>query len=222
MRRFPFFLAIALLSAGCAATTPAAPVPDDDRQADAFSTYLSARFAAGEHDLDQAANYYGQSLKNDPANPGLLALSFFYATTAGDFDAAGKYAAQVVTTDTDDRAARLALAVVAFKHKDYAQVRSQLSQSAKGPFTVLTLSLFDAWAAAAQHDTAGVDRDMAALNSQKGAESLAAFHNALLQDYLGNTRAADAAYKKALTSVAVTPRVLEAYGRFLERSGRSD
>jgi tetratricopeptide (TPR) repeat protein len=50
---------------------------------------------------------------------------------------------------------------------------------------------------------------------------MAAFHTALLQDYLGNAAAAEAAYKKALGSNAPTPRVLEAYGRFLERAGRS-
>lgn len=195
--------------------------PTDARQAEAFSTYLSARFAAGEHDLPEAARYYGIALGNDPANASLLALSFFYSTTSGDFAAADKYAQAVVAATPDDRAARLALAVIAFKHKDYAAVRRNLTQSARGPFTVLTVSLFDAWAAAAQRDTAGVDKDLAALAGQKGAESMAAFHGALLQDYLHNDQAADAAYQKALVSSAPTPRVLEAYGRFLENRGRA-
>jgi tetratricopeptide (TPR) repeat protein len=85
---------------------------------------------------------------------------------------------------------------------------------------VLTLSLFDAWAAAAQHDVSGMEKDLAALAEQKGAESMTAFHTALLQDYLGNAQAAEVAYKKSLGSSAPTPRVLEAYGRFLEIHGR--
>ncbi|HEX4177848.1 MAG TPA: tetratricopeptide repeat protein, partial [Rhizomicrobium sp.] len=52
------------------------------------------------------------------------------------------------------------------------------------------------------------------------AQGMASFHAALMQDYLGDAAAADAAYKKALSSGAPTPRVLEAYGRFLERQGR--
>ena len=219
MRRIALPL-IAMLLSGCAAQQAAAPHDDSDRFSQAFSTYLSARFAAGEHDLPQAARYYGQSLSSDPGNPSLLALSFFYSTTSGDFDAAGKYAQAVITATPDDRAARLALAVIGFKHKDYADVRKQLAASAKGPFTALTLSLFDAWAAAAQRDTAGMQKDLQSLVEQKGAESMAAFHTALLQDYLGDAAAADAAYKKALASTAPTPRVLEAYGRFLERQGR--
>jgi tetratricopeptide (TPR) repeat protein len=220
MRRTLTIAAFAALLAGCAAM-PEAPVhPDDDRQAEAFATYLSARFAANEHDLPQAARYYGSALANDPANPSLLALSFFYSTTSGDFESAGKYAQAVVAATPDDRAARLALGVIGFKHKDYADVRRQLSQSAKGPFTVLTLSLFDAWAAAAQHDASGMDKDLLALAEQKGAESMTALHTALLQDYLGNADAAEVAYKKALGSSSPTPRVLEAYGRFLEIHGR--
>ncbi len=213
-----------MLLAGCAdmGSPRDKMVRDDDaRTADTFATYLSARFAAGEHDLGQAARFYGKSLSSDPTNPSLLALSFFYSTTTGDFDSAGRYATQVVQNNPDDRAARLALAVIAFRHKDYAAVRQNLDQSAKGPFTILTLSLFDAWAAAASHDEAGVDRDIAALNAQKGAESMAAFHAALLADYMGKTAAADAAYKKAMASNPVTPRVLDAYGRFLEVHGRT-
>jgi tetratricopeptide (TPR) repeat protein len=223
MRRILPLIALAPLAwalAGCAAPQQILTPSTDSKDSQAFSTYLSARFAAGEHDLGEAARYYGQALKNDPANPSLLALSFFYSTTLGDFESAGKYAQGVVAATPDDRAARLALAVVGFKHKDYAEVRKQLSLSAKGPFTVLTLSLFDAWAAAAQHDGTGVEKDLASLTAQKGAESMAAFHTALIQDYSGSAALADAAYKKAMGSAAPTPRVLEAYGRFLERQGR--
>src|SRR6185503_1468484 len=201
MRRFLSLTALApivCLMAGCAAQPDGSAHPAGDKTSQAFSTYLSARFAAGEHDLSQAARYYGQSLSNDPGNPSLLALSFFYSTTLGDFEAAGKYAQAVVAATPDDRAARLALAVIGFRHKDYAEVRKQLSLSAKGPFTTLTSSLFDAWAAAARHDSAGMQKDLVTLNQQSGAENLAAFHTALLHDFLGESAAADTAYKKAL------------------------
>jgi tetratricopeptide (TPR) repeat protein len=219
MRRF--LPLIVLLLAGCASQQQPMARSDDDKASEAFSTYLSARFAANDHDLGQAARYYGRALSDDPSNSSLLALSFFYSTTSGDFEAAGKYAQAVVAKTPDDRGARLALAVIAFKHKDYAEVRKELTQSAKGPFTALILSLFDAWAAAAQHDTPGVQKDIQTVMSQKGAEGIASYHAALIQDYLGDAKVADAAYKKALTSGAPTPRVMDAYGRFLERQGRT-
>ena len=146
MRKFFVLLGPTLLLAGCAGM-PSGPAPTKpDAQADAFSTYLSARFAAQQHDMPQAARYYAQSLKSDPGNADLLSLAFFYSSTAGDLDAAAAYAAKVVEATPDDRAARLALAVAAFRHKDYAGVRKQLAASGKGPFTVLTVSLFDGFA----------------------------------------------------------------------------
>jgi Tfp pilus assembly protein PilF len=101
MRRTLTIVAFAALLSGCAVAPEVPAHPDDDRQAEAFATYLSARFAANEHDLPQAARYYGSALENDPANPSLLALSFFYSTTSGDFESAGKYAQAVVAATPD-------------------------------------------------------------------------------------------------------------------------
>src|SRR5258708_20794806 len=206
---------MALFLAGCAQQSTMLTASPPDAQSRAFSTYLSARFAAGEHDLPQAARYYGEALANDPGNPSLLTPSFFYAITSGDFDAAAKYAQATVAATPDERLARLALAVVSFKNKDYAGVRKHLALTSKEPYSVLTLSLFDAWAAVAQHDQAAMQRDLQALLAQTGAQSMAVFHAALLQDYLGNTAAAEAGYKKAVGSAPPSPRALQAYARSL-------
>ncbi len=213
------FLPLSLLLAGCA-VMPAPKPSQPDAAANAFSTYLSARFAAGQHDMPEAERYYAQSLKSDPGNADLLNLAFFYSSTSGDLDAAAGYAAKVVEATPDERGARLALAVAAFKHKDYAGVRKQLAASAKGPFTVLTVSLFDAWAAAALGDAATAAADMKTLGGQSGAEPVAAFHAALLADFLGQAKDAEPLYAKALLLNAGSPRAVEAYGRFLERQGR--
>ncbi len=95
-----------------------------------------------------------------------------------------------------------------------------LSLSAKGPFQALVVSLFDAWAAAASGDAAGATADMKLLSAQSGAEGLAAFHTALIADYLGRPEA-DEDYKKALLANRVSPRVIQAYGVYLERAGRA-
>jgi tetratricopeptide (TPR) repeat protein len=225
LRKILFPLLATALIGGCAAPVQqaAAPPPDDDqlqsRQADTFSTYLSARFAESEHDMPLAARYYGQSLKNDPGDEGLLSLAFFYATTSGDVEGAAKYATQVIAKTPDDRGARLALAIVAFKHHNYAEARKQLALSSKGPFTSLTVPLFDGWAAAAEGDAAAAAADMKGLQSQKGAEGVSTFHAALISDFLGKADQAATDYKAALTLNPLSPRVVEAYGNFLERQG---
>jgi tetratricopeptide (TPR) repeat protein len=216
------FASLLLLSA--CQSMPGPRIPFDaaaDREADAFSTYLSARFAAQEHEMPEAAHYYEQSLKHDPGNSTILSEAFFYASTSGDIEGAGKYANQIVAKQPDDRSSRLTLAVIAFKHRNYSEARKDLSLSAKGPFQSLVISMFDGWGAAASGDAAGAMADMKSLSEQSGAEGLGAFHSALIADYLGRPDI-DTAYQKALATNRSSPRVVEAYGSYLERTGRKE
>ncbi|MEJ0025461.1 MAG: tetratricopeptide repeat protein [Rhizomicrobium sp.] len=213
-------LAIAL--GACAGTNTAAPsAPAADTTSTEFGNYLSARFAASQHNMKDAALYYRASLTADPDNKDLLALSFFFSTSAGDIPDAAKLADRVVAAQADDRAARLTLAVAALKRRDYAGARKQMSLSAKGPFSSLTVSLIDAWAAAGQGDKATAEGELAALRAQGGADALAMYHLALLADFVGDDALADPSYRSALASGA-TPRVVDAFGRYLERSGKTD
>ncbi len=194
---------------------------DDD--APAYGNYLSARFAASEHNLADAAKYYRDSLKSDPANISLLTLAFFYATSSGQVDDAARFAEKVTSSAAggDDRAARLVLAVKALDDDDYAEARKQLAQSDKGPFTALTSILLDAWAAAGAGDSATAISDLKSLSNQTGADALAAFHLAMLYEFLGRTADADASYRDALLKAGPSPRIVDAYGRFLERNGQA-
>jgi tetratricopeptide (TPR) repeat protein len=193
-----------------------------DAEQEIYANYLSARFAATEHDLHDAAKYYRESLDRDPDNATLLALAFFYSTSSGEVDDAAKLAQRVVKATPDDRAARLTLAVAAMKAGNYADARANLNQSAKGPFTNLTASLVDAWAAAGAGDGASAIADLKAASASTGADALSAFHLGLLNEFLGHNAEADAAYRDALLKAGPSPRIVDAYGRFLERTGKTD
>jgi tetratricopeptide (TPR) repeat protein len=195
--------------------------PAENAQATEYGNYLSARFAASQHNLKDAAEYYRASVEADPGNAQLLGLAFFFATSSGDIDSAARLAEKVVATTPDDRAGRLTLAVVAMKHHDYAGARKLIALSAKGPFTSLIVSLMDGWAAAGMGDKAAATADIAAMRAQDGADSMGMFHLALLSEYLGNKDLAETSYRTVMNDGA-TPRVIDAYGRFLERTGRSD
>jgi predicted Zn-dependent protease len=122
-------LGLSLALCACAGMkNGAATAPNAD--ASEFGNYLSARFAASQHDLKDASTFYRASLAADPTNKDLLALSFFFATSSGDIDNAARLAEQVVAATPDDRAGRLTLAVVAMKHHDYAGARKQVGLSA--------------------------------------------------------------------------------------------
>ncbi len=202
----------------CASVKDAAPpVPD---HASEYANYISARFAAVQFDLKGASHYYSDSLKADPANKDLLRSAFFFASASGDIDEAARLAQLVVAQTPNDSDARLTLAVVALRKHDFAGARAQINQSDTGPFAAMMTALVDGWAAAGIGDKPGAIADMTKLRAQGGAEQLAMLHLALVSDYLGDAEIAEMAYRATLTSGG-TPRVIDAYGRFLERAGRT-
>jgi tetratricopeptide (TPR) repeat protein len=192
-------------------------------EADALSygAYLSARIAADEHDMADAAKFYRQSLARDPKDASLLALAFFYETSAGEVDSAADLAKRVIAVNPDDRASRLVLAVSALKRNDYAEARDEIQKSGKTGTVSLTVALVDAWAAAGAHDDKAALADIDALHGQAGAEGVIAFHKALILEYLGRNSEADAVYSEAVKADNASPRLINAYGRFLERNGRA-
>jgi len=189
--------------------------------ADVYGDYLSGRFAADHHDLTEAAKFYRASLDGDPKNPQLLVLAFFYAASAGQIDQAAGLADRLAAVSPTDRATRLTLAVAALKHRDYKAARVQIAKSAAGPFTSFTVALIDAWAAAGMGDGAAAAADLKTLHAQSDADALAYFNEAMLAEFLGQKDKADAFYNMELKTAGLSPRVVDAYGRFLERGGRA-
>jgi tetratricopeptide (TPR) repeat protein len=208
-----FTFAVALGGRACASTHD---------EGNAFGTYLAARSAAGQHDMVEASRLYIESLDADPDNASIANRAFLYTAAAGDVDQAIKIAGKVVQSSVDDRAARLALAVGDIKHGDYDEARDELSKSAKGPFTTLTLLLIDGWAAQGQGNIDDALKDFDSLTAAGGTAPLSTYHRALVLDLAGRDKEADAAYLETLKTSNLGPRVAEAYGRFLERAGRTD
>jgi tetratricopeptide (TPR) repeat protein len=217
LRKTPLLLAAAFCAAGLSSANASKHGEDD---AAAYSAYLSGRFAADEHDMSDAAKFYGESVDNAPGDATIQTLAFFYSTSSGDIDGAAKFAKRLVAMTPDDRAARLVLAITALKHQDYKTAREEIAKSAKGTFSSLTVGLVDAWAAAGAGEADAANADLKALRAETGMDSIAAFHQALVLDFLGQTAAADAAYNDALKAEGPSPRLIDAYGRFLERNGR--
>lgn len=222
MRNISLSLAVAsMLVVGASARETGLASARAESDALNFGSYLSARIAADQHEMSDAAKFYRESLDRDPSDPTLLALAFFYATSAGDIDNASSLAKRLTVATPDDRASRLVLAVTAMRRGDYKEARNQIGKSAKSAFTSITVGLLDAWAAAGQGDEGGVAEDLKTLRAMPGTEAMVGFHQALLFEYLGKTEAADAAYNEAMKPDTPSPRLANAYGRFLERSGRA-
>ena len=184
-------------------------------------TYLSANFAATQGDLAAASAFFMQSLKDDPGNKDLLNRAFLYSATAGEMDRAIALARQVVATDPDNRAARLILAVDDLHRGKFAAARDDMTKSAAGPFTALTGALIEAWAFEGEGNTEAALAALDFLNQQGGLDGMYAYQKALILEHAGRAAEADSSYRRALAANP-GPRGGEAYGRFLERQGRSE
>ena len=182
--------------------------------------YLAARFASVEQETSAAADFYAEALAADPDNVVLLNRTFLLAASAGDMRRALRLADRIVLDEPDSRAARLALAVAAMKKHDYPSAALQIRQSAEGPFTSLTTAMIEAWADAGQGN---IDAGLVALRRlqfRNGMEALYDFHRALLLDFADRMQEADQAYRAALGTTGPSPRIVDAFGRFLERADR--
>ena len=237
IRHLTMLLLLSTTLAGCelpAAKTDVAAAPTDAQVADALmdtpseaadlstlpvKDYIAAHFASSEHDSLEAAKYYRAALESDPKNQDLVDAVFFSYSSGGDLDNAARYAAKIVADDPSNRTARLVLAFVALKHHDFAGARKHLALMQAGSFIS---PLFDAWTAAGTRDRKTIDADLAALGSQGGAQDVAVFNRALILDLIGQTGSqTEDAYQLALSQNPGNPRLVDAYGRYLERQGRA-
>ena len=91
--------------------------------------YLAARVAEVDNDLDSAIAYYKQALAFDPENQPLQQSLMLALISQGRFDESLPYAEKLKTVPDVERFSRLALAVDAFRKKDYQGAETWLKLS---------------------------------------------------------------------------------------------
>lgn len=184
--------------------------------------YLAARIAGSGRDMAAAAAFYRAALRADPANPELMERTFLVTLASGAVTDSLYLAERLVAIDKTHRIARLALAAKEIKAKNYAQARTHLNQSVRGPIADLTSTLLIGWSYYGSNNSkAGI----AAIDRLQGPDWYAVFkdlHAALILD-LGKKRS-DSLRRiervKALDPSAL--RTVDAYARMLSRAGRND
>ena len=197
----------------------AAPTEQELLQDNPAGNYLAARHAGTERDFAAAAAYYLNVLKADPKNPDLLGRAFLSVLTGGDIEQAGKLADRLLQVDRTDRIARLVVGVRALKQKDYSTARQDFAQSVRGPVTDLTATLLSAWALAGAGDTRASIDTMDKLSGPDWYSIFKDMHAGLILDLANNKKDAGKRYERAYKLDPTAVRMVEAYGRYLARSG---
>jgi tetratricopeptide (TPR) repeat protein len=199
-----------------------APSASELARISSSGSYLAARHAGVQRDAAAASAYYRAALRSDPKNSELLQRAFLSVLAEGDVDEAVRLAEQVLLQDRNDRIARLVVGVRALKQKKYPIAKQNLAQSVRGPITDLTAALLGAWASYGANDAKGA---IEAIDKLQGAEWYALFkdlHAGLILDLSGNKKEAGKRFERANKLDATALRLVESYGSWLSRNGKSD
>ena len=185
-------------------------------------SYLAGRFAGRQRDMDAAAGYFQQALRDDPNNVVLIERVFIFELSEGNIPAAEEFATRVLSFNSQHRMARIVLGLRDARLKHYARARENFKKSAYTPIGELTGALLTAWTYAAEGNQAAAFNALDKLDSNDSFENFKSYHGALIADTLGTSLRAETFYKKAYELAGTSLRVAQAYGNYLERQGRLD
>jgi tetratricopeptide (TPR) repeat protein len=191
------------------------------RESSLSGNYLAGRVAADARDSEKASAFFSDALKQDPGNAQLTERLFQIHVAAGDLGEAEKLAEDVLTFNSQHRLARIVLGLKALRDKQPEAARGHFEEAAYTPVGELTSALLTAWSYVAENSLNAALKELDKLDANESFANFKSFHAALISDVLKNAVRADAAYKKAYAEAGTSLRVTQAYGNFLERSGRS-
>ena len=180
--------------------------------------YLSALIAGADRDTLAAATYFREALRFDPRNRDLMERAFISSLSNGDMRDAFALADRILRVDPKNGLAHLVISVRAIKAKQWLAARDELGKSGGGRQRDLTAILLTAWTFAGAGDVKhGIE--MVDKLSDPRFTSFRDYHAGLMADLAGNTTEAGKRFKSAYEAEKTSLRLLDAYGRFLSRSG---
>jgi tetratricopeptide (TPR) repeat protein len=220
-------LSILVLSVTCFAAAPvwaASAEPTEVLEpADSLEgNFLAAYIAGAARDTGAATTFFREAIKADPRNLELLERAFIAFLADGDMQEAFQAAERLVARDKSNGLAQFALGVRALRAKQFKTARTHLSNGGRGRQADVTATLLSAWAHAGSGDgkqaLATVDR----LKGERAFNQFREYHAALIADLVGNRKEAEDRYKAAYEGSRTTLQVVDAYGRFLSRRGKTE
>lgn len=217
-------LALPLTVPAAAAQSPGTDPYADLRIEDASpsGSYLAGRHASRQRDTGIAARYIARALESDPNNPLLIERAFTLEVSSGNVPAAARFAERVLEFNDQHRLSLLVLGLEDVKAGKQALARERFKKAAYTPIGELTSALLGAWSYAAENNLNGALAELDVLKRNQAFENFRLFHAALMADMTGDRTRAEANYQAAYDKAGTSLRVVQAYGNFLERTGRQD
>jgi tetratricopeptide (TPR) repeat protein len=226
----------ALAAAGLAAAVLLAPAVSSGSNSPLHETgmtftgsYLAARSAAREQDMEAAESFLARVLRSDPDNTELIERTFVLRVINGDIDGSLSLAKRLVAKNADSGLPSMVLGIEQLKLGDYEKAeehfRASLSRFGApqaGPVAPLLAGLLTAWAQEGRNRT---DAALATIDGLSGPQWYALFkdfHRALIADMAGRGSDAVKWMQSSFNADRATLRTVEGYARVLSRAGETE
>lgn len=228
MRKLGWLASVALaIVVGATAAPASGQTAPEPLGVTSFSgAYLAGRAAEADNDLDAAIEYYKRALVSEPDNEPVQQSIMLALIADGQFEEALPFAERLKAVPDVERFSRVALAVDAFRKKDYAEAEYMLKLSLSSDLDKLIAGVMTAWAKAGAGDAKGGMEYLGTLEGPQWYGLFLNIHRALIADYAGLKDEAEKAYDEtvvARSAADVAPeayvRLIEAYSGFLARKG---
>ncbi len=217
-------LAAALLG-GCA-TPPTAQAPQIEPAGSSVPTasgnFLAALHAQRQRDVAAAAEFSARALEADPGSLDFMLRAHSSLVEAGRIDEAAALAQRIVRVNGGFAPAHLTLAVSELKSGLNDVARARLGSLPIQGINRIVHPLMLGWIEMALDRPAAAIIALRPVQEVQGFRSLHDYHVGLINELAGRFADAEEAYRRALEGDGgAPPRLIEAFGGFLERRGRA-
>ena len=184
--------------------------------------YLAARSAAINSDVVAAATYFTRALAADPENIALMEQAVLYKVADGRISSAVPISRELVKEEENHRIGQLVLMVEDIRRGQFKAAEKRLENHGDKAFNTVISKLMGGWVAFELEKYDEAQDIFASLDGQQLYRIFAAYHAGLAAAAAGDEEKAEELFKESIGDTPPTARLAEAYGRFLEREGRSE
>lgn len=216
--------ALVVLTASCGGPRAETGFADDAAKYQPIpsGSYLAGLHAGNSRDNEAAAEYFFKALDDDPENPVLLQLTFMVLVIDGRVPEALPLAERLIKKSRGRGVVQLSLALDALRRGDHARVAEVLGLMPQSGVGKLLAPIIRAWSLADQDNYEDAVAVLDQMKEWPEADVMRLFHMALLHEFKRDEDTAAGFYAASLaTAGGELLRVVQAYGRLLERSGKA-
>ncbi|MDP2357489.1 MAG: tetratricopeptide repeat protein [Beijerinckiaceae bacterium] len=203
-----------------ASAAPASLSPRPDPAASFSGNYLAARNAQRARDARAEALFLRESHKRAPGDSELLFGAFNASLVSGDMDESVTLANRILIVDPANPLARFVVGVRSMRAGRFDEARRDFSRAARGPLEIASMTL-TAWSLLAE---GAADQALELLDrlSDERAASFRDYHAGLIAESRGYTYEARKRLRAIYQADPKIMRTVDAWGRFLARTGQYD